>query len=154
VNWVDDGTADWGSAVGLAQLAIGHELVGGAKTMLELAREHALERIQFGKPISMFQAIRHRLAESLVAIETAEAVLTAAWDGHAASAGSAAQHAVIAKASAGRGARTAARHCQQVLGGIGFTTEHAFHRYVWRMLALDPLFGTSGTLTRQLGEAL
>ena len=63
----------------LAQLALGHELVGAARTMLELAREHALERIQFGQPISMFQAVRHRLADTLVAIETADAVLDAAW---------------------------------------------------------------------------
>ena len=57
-----------------------HELVGASRTMLELAREHALERVQFGRPISSFQAVRHRLAETLVAIETADAVLAAAWD--------------------------------------------------------------------------
>ena len=55
---------------------------------------------------------------------------------------------------AGREARTAARHCQQVLAGIGFTTEHPFHRYVRRVLVLDELFGTSRALTRALGEDL
>ena len=116
--------------------------------MLELAREHALERIQFGVPISSFQAVRHRLAETLVAIETADAVLDAAWlDGSPAT-------AAMAKAVAGREARTAARHCQQVLAGIGFTTEHTFHRYVRRVLVLDALFGTSRTLTRSLGDDL
>ena len=55
----------------------------------------------------------------------------------------------MAKALAGRGARTAARHCQQVLAGIGFTTEHEFHRYVRRVIVLDQLFGTSRSLTRE-----
>ena len=68
-----------------------------------LAREHALERIQFGQPIARFQAVRHRLAETLVAIETADAMLAAAWEDE--SPGSAA----MAKALAGRGARTASQ---------------------------------------------
>jgi hypothetical protein len=138
----------WTSAVALARLALAHELVGASRTMLELARQHALERIQFGVPISSFQAVRHRLAETVVAIETAEAVIDAAWlDGSPAT-------AAMAKAVAGREARTAARHCQQVLAGIGFTTEHTFHLYFRRVLVLDALFGTSRTLTRALGNEL
>ena len=58
----------------LAQLALAHELVGVSRRMLALAREHALERVQFDQPIAKFQAVRHRLAETLVAIETADAV--------------------------------------------------------------------------------
>jgi alkylation response protein AidB-like acyl-CoA dehydrogenase len=116
--------------------------------MLDLAREHALGRVQFGRPISTLQVIRHRLADSLVAIEAAEGILDAAWldpvPGMAA----------MAKALAGRGARTAARHCQQVLAGIGFTTEHPLHRYIRRVLILDELFGSARTLTRELGEEL
>jgi hypothetical protein len=138
----------WSMGVAAAQVAIGHELVGASRTMLSLAREHALERIQFGQPIAKFQAVRHRLAEKLVAIETADAMLEAAWlDG---SPGMAA----MAKALAGRGARTAARHCQQVLAGIGFTTEHDLHRYIRRVFVLDELFGSARTLTRSLGEEL
>ena len=60
----------------------------------------------------------------------------------------------IAKALAGRGARTAARHCQQVLAGIGFTTEHPLHLYIKRVFVLDELFGASRVLTRELGEHL
>jgi hypothetical protein len=137
--------SEWTSAVALGRMAVGHELVGASRKMLELAREHALTRMQFGRPISSFQAIRHRLAETLVAIEMAEAMLDAAWlDGTPDS-------AAMAKAVAGRQARTTARHCQQVLAGIGFTTEHPLHRYIKRTLALDGLFGTSATLTRDLG---
>ena len=136
----------WGGAVALGQLALGHELVGAARRMLALAREHALDRVQFGKPIGSFQAVRHRLAETLVAIETAEAMLAAAWEDE--SPGSAA----MAKALAGRGARTASKHCQQVLAGIGFTVEHPLQRYVRRVLVLDELLGSARSLTRALGS--
>ena len=138
----------WAGDLRLGRLALGHELVGASRTMLELARTHALEREQFGQPIAAFQAVRHRLAETLVAIETAEAVLDAAWiDGTPLT-------AAMAKSLAGRGARTAARHCQQVLAGIGFTTEHDLHRYVRRTLVLDQLLGSARTLTRDLGDEL
>ena len=51
-----------------------------AATMLDLARTHALERVQFGRPIASFQAVRHRLADALVAIEALDATLGAAGD--------------------------------------------------------------------------
>lgn len=138
-------SADWAAAAALAQLALGHELVGAGRTMLELARTHALERTQFGRPIGSFQAIRHRLADSLVALEAAAALLEAAWEDPSP------VIAAMAKALAGRSARTVARHCQQVMAGIGFTTEHPLHLYVRRTIALDQLLGAGTVLTRQLG---
>jgi hypothetical protein len=138
----------WATAVAMAQLAIGYELVGAARAMLELARRHALDRVQFGQPISRFQAVRHRLAETLVAIEAADSVLAAAAQDLTP------QLSAAAKALAGRGARTAGRHCQQVLAGIGFTAEHPFHGYLKRVLLLDQLFGTSRSLTEELGHEL
>ena len=60
----------------------------------------------------------------------------------------------MAKAVAGRQAKTTARHCQQVLAGIGFTVEHPFHRYLRRTLALDGLLGTAAQLTTALGVEL
>jgi alkylation response protein AidB-like acyl-CoA dehydrogenase len=137
--------ADWPAAVALGQLALGHELVGAGRTMLELARTHALERMQFARPIASFQAVRHRLAESLVALEAAAALLDAAWEDPSPLA------AAMAKAFAGRSARTVARHCQQVLAGIGFTTEHPLHRSVRRAIVLDQLLGAGTVLTRTLG---
>jgi alkylation response protein AidB-like acyl-CoA dehydrogenase len=141
-------TVDWGSSVAAGQRALAHELVGVSRTMLRLAREHALDRIQFDRPIAQFQAVRHRLAESLVAIEAADAAASAAWDDGSPLA------AALAKAIAGRSARTVARHCQQVLAGIGFTTEHDLHRFVRRALVLDRLLGDSRSLTVSLGAEL
>ena len=119
-----------------------------SRTMLRLARDHALERVQFDRPIAGFQAVRHRLAESLVAIEAADgAVAAAAEDGSPLTAG-------VAKAIAGRSARTVAAHCQQVLAGIGFTTEHPLYRSVRRALVLDHLLGDARSLTAALGADL
>jgi len=138
----------WDDAVAVGRLAIAHELVGAMRTMLALAREHALDRIQFGRPISEFQAVRHRLAESLVAVEAAEGALVGAWsDGTPFT-------AMLAKAVAGNSARTVRRHCQQVMAGIGFTTEHDLHRYIRRTMVLDALLGDAHSLTEEIGRRL
>ncbi|HEX5944844.1 MAG TPA: acyl-CoA dehydrogenase family protein [Acidimicrobiales bacterium] len=148
LDGVAGGAPDWAAAVDAGRRALAHELVGASRAMLELARQHALERVQFGRPIAQFQAIRHKLAESLVAIEAADGALAAAWDDPSPTA------SAIAKAIAGRSARTVARHAQQVLAGIGFTTEHSLHLYVRRVLVLDRLLGGAGALTLELGDDL
>lgn len=140
--------ADWRAAVAAGQRALAHELVGAARAMLQLARDHAVKRIQFGVPIASFQAVRHRLAESLVAVEAADGAAHAAWDDGSP------LGAALAKAVAGRSARTVARHAQQVLAGIGFTTEHPLHTHVRRTHVLDGLLGDTRTLTRDLGQHL
>lgn len=141
------GPVRWEDAMALGQLALGYELVGSARTMVELARRHALDRVQFGRTISGFQAVRHRLADSLVAAEAAAALLDAAWDDPAA-------YGAMAKSFAGRQGRMVARHCQQVLAGIGFTAEHPFHHLVRRTLVLDQLLGAGTVLTRRLGTRI
>ena len=100
-------------------------------------RRHALDRIQFDVPIASFQAVRHRLADAYVAIESAAAVADAVWEQPGP------LTAAAAKAIAGRSARLVAKHCQQVLAGIGFTAEHPFHRYLRRARLLDGLLGDS-----------
>lgn len=135
----------WAEAVALARVAVGHELVGTMAAMLDLARQHALDRVQFGRPIAGFQAVRHRLAESLVAIEVARAALDGAWLDRSPT------NSRIAKAACGHSARTVRRHCQQVLAGIGFTTEHDLHRHVRRSILLDGMFGGARSLTAELG---
>ena len=139
------GPVDWEGAVALGQLALAHELVGTARAALELARLHALERVQFGRPIAAFQAVRHRLAEALVALEGASGLAAAAWEDPTS------RTAALAKGLAGRSARTVARHAQQVLAGIGFTLEHPLHRYVRRTVLLDQLLGAGAVLTRRTG---
>jgi Acyl-CoA dehydrogenase, C-terminal domain len=130
------------------RIALGWWLVGTGRAMLSLARQHALDRVQFGRPVAGFQAIRHRLAETLVALEGAEATLQLTITEPSDLA------VLLAKAAAGQAALTAARHCQQVLGGIGFTAEHALHHHVKRALLLDGLLGSARELTREAGAVL
>jgi acyl-CoA dehydrogenase-like protein len=125
--------------------ALAFWLVGTARAMLRLARDHALSRVQFGRTLASFQAVRHRLAETLVAIEGADATLAVADDDLG---------SLLAKAAAGQAALTAARHCQQVLGGMGFTAEHEFHRHVRRALLLDGLLGSARELSAEAGALL
>jgi len=150
------------SCLNEARFGIIWGVMGAARACFQSSLDYATSRIQFDRPIASFQAVRHRLADSLVAIEAAGAATDAAaqaWEavahaGDGADPVSAFVLAGIAKALAGRGARTVARHCQQVLAGIGFTTEHGFHHHLRRVLALDGLLGDARTLTRELGETL
>jgi hypothetical protein len=136
------------AALAAGRLAAGWWLLGAGRAMLALARQHAVDRVQFGKPIAAFQAVRHKLAETLVALEGAEATLAAA-----SGCGSDDDlSCLLAKAAAGQAALLAARHCQQVLGGIGFTAEHALHHHVKRALVLDGLLGSTRELTREAGR--
>ncbi len=133
--------------------ALGWWLLGTGRAMLDLARSHVLDRVQFGRPLASFQAVRHRLAETLVALDGAEATLVAATAASTAEAGDELS-ALLAKAAAGHAALTAARHCQQVLGGMGFTAEHGLQRHVRRALVLDGLLGSSRELTREAGALI
>jgi len=140
--------AAWQSAVALGRRAVAHQIAGAGRTMLDLARTHAMGRVQFGRPIARFQAVRHRLADALVAVEALEATLTAARDEPNP------DTAALAKAVAGRTAHAVARHCQQVLAGIGFTAEHSFHRFVKRVLALEGIFGSADAILLDIGRQL
>jgi Acyl-CoA dehydrogenase, C-terminal domain len=142
------GPAAWDAAVASGRVAIGHQVAASCRAMLDLAREHARERVQFGQPVARFQAVRHRLADALVAVEALEASLTAAAD----EPGS--MTTALAKALAGRAARIVSGHCQQVLAGIGFTTDHPFHRFLKRTMTLDGLFGSADAITLELGRQL
>ncbi len=134
--------------------ALGWWLAGTGRAMLALARSHVMERIQFGRPLASFQAVRHRLAETLVALEGAEATLLAAGASGGQGESDEGLACLLAKAAAGQAALTAARHCQQVLGGIGFTAEHGLNRHVRRALVLDGLLGSAGELTHEAGILL
>ncbi len=138
----------WDAAVASGRRAVASEIAGSCRAMLDLARTHAVERVQFGRPIASFQAVRHRLADTLVAIEALDATLAAADDDPGV------LTAALAKATAGRTAGVVATHCQQVLAGIGFTTDHPFHRFLKRTMLLEGLFGSSDEITADLGRHL
>ena len=138
----------WHSAVAAARRAVARQIASADRAILALARSHAVERVQFGRAVAGFQAVRHRLADAIVAIEALEASVEAAWDEPSP------QAAALAKAVAGRTARTVAANCQQVLAGIGFTTEHPFHRFLKRTMALEGLFGSADEIVLDLGRTI
>jgi hypothetical protein len=140
--------AAWSPAVALGRRALAHQIAGACRSMLHLARSHALEREQFGRPIARFQAVRHRLADARVALEALEAALAAARDEPNP------DTAALAKAVAGRTSHTVARHAQQVLAGVGFTAEHRFHRFLKRSMALEGIFGSADAIVLDAGRRL
>lgn len=142
------GIVDGGHATTAARRALAAELVGVARAMLDRATEHAKHRIQYGKPIGVFQAVKFRLADVLVATQAAEVVLDEAW-GDEAHLG-----ATAAKCLAGRAFRLAAQNCLQVLGAIGFTWEHDLQRFIRRGLVLDVCYGSTHELRDELGQTL
>lgn len=143
-----DAASLWNAALAAGRVAVAHQMVAGARAMLSMAVDYAQVRKQFGTPIGTFQAVKHRLAETLVVISAADAaVVAAATTGNVTA-------AATAKVLAGRAAATAARNCLQVFGGVGFTTAHTFHRYLRRNLVLDRLLGDGRTLEIELGTQL
>jgi len=127
---------------GLALTLAAAESAGIARWCLHTASEYAKVRVQFGRPIGQFQAVKHALADMLVAVEQSAAV---AWDAAAAwsddaDAGSDPSHdrhlsARLAGAVALGAAAHCAKECIQLLGGIGFTWEHEAHFYLKRAMA-------------------
>jgi hypothetical protein len=138
----------WESAVGAAHRALAAELIALAAEVLRLGVEHTSARVQFGAPISTFQAVRHRLADAYVAITAATALLDAAFvDGSRTA-------AKAAKAQAGRTHELVSANVMQVCGAMGATYEHPLHRYVARGAAYDALLGRWDHLAGELGEIL
>jgi alkylation response protein AidB-like acyl-CoA dehydrogenase len=142
-------TAAWNAVATAGRLALGYQILGAVGQMIDLAVDHARNRVQFGRPIGSFQAIRNRLADAHVAREGAAAALAGAWD-----ADDAFLAGLLAKSLAGRAARIAATQCQQVLAGIGFTAEHPFHRFLARVLVLDSVLGSAAELPAVIGARL
>ncbi len=128
--------------VDLARLIIAAEAVGLATECTEQAAAYAKVRLQFGRPIAMFQAVKHHCANMLVASELATAnvwdAARAAEEGDDQRTYSAAMAAVLALEAAD----LCANLNIQVHGGIGFTWEHDAHLYLRRATALEAMVDT------------
>jgi len=129
----------------LASLAL--EAVGISAKALELGVEHAKTREQFGRPIGVYQAVSHPLADTFVETELARSL--AYWAAWCVDEGEeeASVAVAAAKSYAGDVAVAACERSIQVHGGIGFTWEHVLHRYYKRALWIDA-FGGHGTVHR------
>lgn len=143
----DDTEQAWGRMVAAGRRALAHELIAVATAMTTMTVEHVKSRNQFGHTLGSFQAVKHQLADVHLWHEVAELAVEAAWEDRGGAA------AALAKATANRYARTARATCQQLLGGMGFTWEHDFHRYLRRALTIEPLLGSASDLHTELGAA-
>ncbi len=143
----------------LALVLAAAESAGIARWCLHTASEYAKVRVQFGRPIGQFQAVKHALADMLVSVEQCAAV---AWDAAAAwseggdeGAGGPAADRVLSARIAGAVALDAAAHCAkqciQILGGIGFTWEHDAHLYLKRAMANLQLLAGGDVAGLELG---
>ena len=131
--------ADGSELEQLVSLAL--ESVGIAAKALELAVEHANAREQFGRPIGVYQAVSHPLADSYVETELARSLAYwAAWC-VAEEAEEAPVAAAAAKSYASDVAVAACERSIQVHGGIGFTWEHVLHEYYKRAMKIQALGG-------------
>lgn len=126
---VDRGADHWDRIFSRALLEMAAEAVGLAQGAMDYARNYAEERVQFGRPIGTFQAIRHKIARMIYEIEAARLlVYKTAW--HAERDEPISQMASMAKCFAGEVSRRAAQECLQILGGYGYTDDFDAQRYV------------------------
>jgi alkylation response protein AidB-like acyl-CoA dehydrogenase len=129
-------------------------LLGGAARVLDMAAEYAKERIQFGKPIGSFQAVKHRCADMLVDVEGMRS--TAYWAAWCLSADDDDTHvaASTAKTWCSDAARRVMASGLQVHGGIGFTWEHDLHLFLKRSQLDQVNFGDAAYHRERLGTLL
>jgi alkylation response protein AidB-like acyl-CoA dehydrogenase len=125
----------------LAVVALAAEQVGGSQKVLEMAVEYAKVRVQFGRPIGSFQAIKHKCADMLLEVESAKsAAYYAGWCASELN-DELPSVASLAKAYCSEAYFHAAAENIQIHGGIGFTWEHPAHLYFKRAKSSELLFG-------------
>jgi alkylation response protein AidB-like acyl-CoA dehydrogenase len=125
----------------LAAVALAAEQVGGAQMCLDMSVEYAKVRVQFGRPIGSFQAIKHKCADMLLEVESAKsAAYYAGWCA-AEMNDELPSVASLAKAYCSEAYFHASAENIQIHGGIGFTWEHPAHLYFKRAKSSELLFG-------------
>jgi len=134
-------SAALGKTLDLAAVALANEQVGGAQKCLETSVEYAKVRVQFGRPIGSFQAIKHKCADMLLEVESAKsAAYYASWAA-AEDSDELPVVASLAKAYCSEAYFHAAAENIQIHGGIGFTWEHDAHLYFKRAKSSELLLG-------------
>jgi alkylation response protein AidB-like acyl-CoA dehydrogenase len=136
-----DGFAAFSKTLDQAAVALANEMMGGAQKVLEMSVEYAKVRVQFGRPIGSFQAIKHKCADMLLEVESGKsAAYYASW--------AAAEDndelpvvAALSKAYCSEAYFHAAAENIQIHGGIGFTWEHPAHLYFKRAKSSEIYLG-------------
>lgn len=149
--------ADRMSAVGA--IAVAADAAAAAERVTEMSVEYAKNRVQFGRPVGSFQAVKHHCANMAIAVEASKAAVRAgfeALDGMASLPGTgdpAADINLAAHVASSYAGPACSRVCAlaiQVHGGIGFTWEHDAHLYLKRVKLDEMLFGSARWHRRRL----
>ena len=131
-------TAEIGTDPGLADTAailVAAEQIGAAAKCLDLTVEYTKDRVQFGRPIGSFQALKHRMADLYVAVQSARAVVNDAI------AAPSATSAALARVAASEAFTKVAAEAVQMHGGIAITWEHDIQLYFKRAHGSAQLLG-------------
>lgn len=136
----------------LARIGVAAEILGAAARGLEIIVDYLRTRRQFGSPIGTFQALQHRAAEMLIAVELARASVEQA--GRAADGGEDIRAvAAQSKYMANRAIHLVGSEIVQMHGGMGMTAEHVAGRYLKWARASEQLFGNASDLARRYADA-
>ena len=144
----------FGEVFDLACSALAAEQVGAASGVLELTIDYARRRIQFGREIGSFQAVRHRLADLYSAVQVATSATRHAVRAVESGAPDRAIAAATARSVASDVFKDVAEAAVQLHGGIGFTWEHPCHLYLKRAKASELLLGAPSAHRRRLHQQL
>lgn len=146
--------ADGARAFEFGALATAAQLVGAAQAMLDASVSYAKQRSQFGTVIGTYQAIKHKLADVLIAVEMARPLVYGAALALADGSPDTARDVSAAKVAAADAALLAARSALQTHGAIGYTQEHDLSLLLLRAQALRPAWGDPTWHRRRMLEAL
>ncbi|MFC4377087.1 acyl-CoA dehydrogenase family protein [Nocardia halotolerans] len=127
----------------IAWAALAAEQVGAARHCLEMTVEYTASRVQFGRPIGSFQALKHRMADMYVLVESAESAALAAALAVATDSASVAEDVWVARTHCTEAFAAVAAETVQLHGGIAITWEHDAHLYFKRAHATAELFGSA-----------
>jgi len=152
----EPGAAGPGLARALDEAAalLSAEMMGGLERVLETASEHARTRIQFGRPIGSFQAVKHKCADVLIALEAGRSAVREALEAADAGDPELAALASTAKAWAGEAFVRGAEENVQIHGGVGFTWEYDAHLYLRRALSSRELLGDTAHHHERIARSL
>jgi len=129
-------------ALDFGALASAAQLLGAGRALLEASVRHARQRVQFGRPIGAFQAVKHHLADVAIRLEFARPLLDAAAIALADGSPTASRDVSAAKVACADAAYLTARAALQVHGAIGYTQEHDLGLWLTKVRALVPAWGT------------
>ncbi len=151
---VTDDPAAGGRAFDRAVLGVSAQLIGLADHMLTETVAYVQEREQFGRPIGSYQALKHKLADVLLATDFARPMVARAGYSLAHGDPASGVHVSMAKAYASEAGRLAAGHALQCHGAIAYTVEYDLHMWMKRAWALAAQWGDAGWHRSRVGAAI